>query len=377
MSIFDRIKGLVGVGLAVTVTLAVPQLRQPIIDTIRERAPAISWRTIAIILALANIKNLPFVWHFRVFRAMLYHIYLQPTPMRPDWIFQPLIYTTRTPLAEIDYNLHKSNSTYFTDLDEARAALVGAIFRKGIKNPRKPPETEEEKEHFRIQLGRPDLKDTPPGMLTIMLGGVTCNFRKEVNPYEKVEVWSRVLCWDKKWVYTVSYIVKAGKVQPPSYSFQPEKRGRKSDETPEERKKRLERAKNAVIAVSIAKYVVKKGRLTLPPEICLINCEMLPPKPENSPPAASLPTFAATHRGTSLATPDTPEEIEDRTNEVLAESLFPADVEGDAWTWERVEAQRMRGLEFAEHFAALDGLLDTFDGGDTPALGRYQDIFSL
>lgn len=374
MSMFDRIRGLVGVGAGITVILAIPQLRQPVLDTIRERVPSVSWRTIAIVLALANIKNLPFVWHIRVFRAMLYHIYLQPTPVKPEFLFQPLIYATRTPLTEIDYNLHKSNSTYFTDLDEARAALVAAIFRKGIREATSYPKEGIEK--YKQQLGKPELTEVPPGIFTIALGGVTCHFRKEVDPYEKVEVWTRVLCWDRKWVYTVSYIIRAGVVKPPSYSLQPGKRGRKMDETAEERQKRLEKAKNAVIAVSIAKYVVKKGRLTIPPELSLINSGMLPPKPEDSPPAYKLPTYTATYNEASTLS-STPESVSDSTGNVLAESLFPAETDGESWTWDRVEAQRMRGLEFAEHFAALDGILDTFDGGDSPAMGRYQDIFSM
>jgi hypothetical protein len=36
-------------------------------------------------------------------------------------------------MAETDYNFHKSNSTYFTDLDIARTHLATAILRKGIR----------------------------------------------------------------------------------------------------------------------------------------------------------------------------------------------------------------------------------------------------
>ena len=32
----------------------------------------------------------------------------------------------------MDYNLHKSNSTYFADLDVARAHAVGAVIRTGL-----------------------------------------------------------------------------------------------------------------------------------------------------------------------------------------------------------------------------------------------------
>jgi hypothetical protein len=36
-------------------------------------------------------------------------------------------------MSEMDYNFHKSNSTYFTDLDIARTHLATAILRKGIR----------------------------------------------------------------------------------------------------------------------------------------------------------------------------------------------------------------------------------------------------
>ena len=40
----------------------------------------------------------------------------------------------------MDYNFHKSNGTYFTDLDIARTHLVTAILRKGIRGIGKYPE---------------------------------------------------------------------------------------------------------------------------------------------------------------------------------------------------------------------------------------------
>ena len=34
---------------------------------------------------------------------------------------------------DCDYNLHKSNSTYFADLDVARAHYVGSVIRTGLQ----------------------------------------------------------------------------------------------------------------------------------------------------------------------------------------------------------------------------------------------------
>ena len=36
--------------------------------------------------------------------------------------------------------------------------------------------------------------------LGLALGEVQCSFKKEVKVYEKYEMWTRVLCWDQKWM---------------------------------------------------------------------------------------------------------------------------------------------------------------------------------
>lgn len=284
---------------------------------------------------------------------------------------------------EMDYNGHKSNATYFTDLDEARTRIVSTLLRNGIRNATHYPKAGLEK--YRFELGKLELKEIPKGIFTMALGAVSCHFKKEVQPYQKVEIWTRLLCWDRKWLYWCSHVVKAGIVKPTGYSLQPWKRARsQKEETVEERHARIEVAKKSVIAVSIAKYVIKKGRLTIPPELALTNSGMLPPKPANAPSAAKIPVYSKASDlsppvalgSTDVSGTATPaEDLVTPTPNVLEESLFPTD-SVDEWTWEKVEAERMKGLKFAEHFAALDSLYDTFDG-DGPALGKWADIYSL
>lgn len=38
------------------------------------------------------------------------------------------------------------------------------------------------------------------GRWSIMLGGVACSFKREIGIYEGYEMWSRILCWDRKWI---------------------------------------------------------------------------------------------------------------------------------------------------------------------------------
>lgn len=49
------------------------------------------------------------------------------TQLTSRHLFMPSILDTRPTLLECDFNLHKSNSTYFTDLDIARSHLSGIL----------------------------------------------------------------------------------------------------------------------------------------------------------------------------------------------------------------------------------------------------------
>ena len=61
------------------------------------------------------------------------------------------------------------------------------------------------------------------------LGGVTCTFKRELKPYRKYEIWTRVLSWDEKWVYVISHIVKPDSANPTAYSDQPWKKNGTGD----------------------------------------------------------------------------------------------------------------------------------------------------
>lgn len=64
------------------------------------------------------------------------------------------------------------------------------------------------------------------------------------------------------------------------------------------------------------------------------------------------------------------------TPETLEASI--AEVETtEEWDWRRVEAENKRGLAFAEHLGALDGLSSEFTGSEMPALGMYRDFISM
>ncbi|KAF2016473.1 hypothetical protein BU24DRAFT_422817 [Aaosphaeria arxii CBS 175.79] len=336
----------VGAGASIAALASQPALRSFIAKWSGYNAPGGVWRIIAILLALGNLKSLPFVWHLRFFRAFLYQLYLQPTPIPPQALFDPIITTSRTSILETDYNIHKSNSTYFADFDISRTHLFTAIIRNGIKkNSRlygkgKKAET----------LGR---EEGPRGKHYIALGGVSCLFKKEIPPLAKYEMWTRLLCWDRKWFYLVTHVVKPGVGKPSKFSLQPWRKGEAAIEGEDDEKVR-QKLQGAIYATSLAKYVIKRGRITVPPEQALIDAEMVPAKPEGW-------VYQGLVDGDAVANGD-------------AESVLPKKPESDEWNWDIIEAERLRGLKFAENFAGLDGLHEVFDGGKDGALGEYPDL---
>ncbi|KAL1648773.1 hypothetical protein SLS58_001952 [Diplodia intermedia] len=345
-------------------------------------APGGVWRLIALFLAIINFKNLPFMWHIRLFRGLIYQLYLQPTPLPPRALFQPIVTSTRSPLAECDYNLHKSNSTYFSDLDISRTHLVTALLRQGIRRINDP-------QHKNAGGGG----QPKEGNFAIALGGITCHFRREVAPYARFEIWTRLLCWDRKWLYLVSHLVRPGVARPAAYTLQPWRRGGgkqksngHSDDVTEEEERRQKRRKDlagAVYATSIAKYVVKKGRWTVPAEQALLNSGVLPgPRPAelgslDANGAAPPPPVVAPAAAAAAATA--------ANGDVDGSYVLPAlaprrDGEGDGGdgelTWLEIEAERQRGMKLAALFAGLDDAHSEFTGGQDGVLGEYADMLT-
>lgn len=183
------------------------------------------------------------------------------------------------------------------------------------------------------------------GKHMIALGGIACNFKHEILPYAKFEMWTRLLSWDRKWFYLVTHLVKPGVARPKAFSLQPWRRVKRAEEVDKEK------LKGAIYATAIAKYVIKRGRITVAPEQALLDAEMVPVKPEGW-----------VYKGGEAEA------------EAEAEAVMPEEMEKEEWSWDVIERERLKGLKFAENFAALDGLHDVFDGGRDGVLGEYADL---
>lgn len=186
----------------------------------------------------------------------------------------------------------------------------------------------------------------------IALGGVQCNFKKEILPYQKFEMWTRLLSWDRKWFYLVTHLVRPGVGKPASFTLQPWRKTKRTEDVDPEK------LKGAVFATAIARYVIKRGRLTIPPEKALFDADMVPEKPE----------------GWVYSGDDTADANGHANGD--AEGVLPEKGSVD-WNWDVIERERRRGLRFAEAYSELDGLHEVWDGGKEGVLGEFADISLL
>lgn len=340
-------------------------------------------RNLILLFCLLNLKNLPLAWELRLaYRgwrswrskrdiARLLHNASSASssqnrlPASQHPLFAPYSISSRSPLLEIDHNIHKSNSTYFSDLDESRTALMVHLLSSTNFSP-----AELEKQGYK-------------GAFAVILGAVHASFLKEIKPYERYTVRSRVLGWDGKWILIGSAFVR------PKNSHD-----RIRDQNDKRRKLKLEGKSESeinsasqgskqedndevLLASCLSKYVVKKGRYTVPPERCWRSAGWLPEKP------AGQATTPAVFESSPAPTPNvelvsgevkiTEDELRRKAQETAAKAAeklqqsqgksselkLSKDDEScreaaSKWSWEDIEAERARGVKVAENWLGLD-----------------------
>jgi hypothetical protein len=350
------IAALISTAAALVGISSMPAVRDFLSRHLGSNGTKYAWRTLALIFALLNLKNIPGFWHIRVLRAIFYQMHLQPTRQKPKHLFAPLITSSFNTLYDCDYNFHKSNSTYFADLDVARANLMGNIIQTGVQRLNKGDEE-----------GLPKEVIATKGTYSIALGGVSCFFQRQIEPLQQFEIYTRVLAWDRKWIYLVSHVVKKGAIKPESYALQPWKKGkRRAAETTGE-----DDLTKHIFATSVARYVFKKGRLTINPEIILERSHLLPTRPAGVglPPREESVAPTPAGNGTTAFTESVAAEVSSKLDQVVEEA--PSQ-DGD-WTWDDMERERLRGLKIASHFDALSAAHGELRGGEV--LGQYGDYW--
>lgn len=272
------------------------------------------------------------MWYCMIMHLFVRHYHTHT----PDKLFHPVICESHTSLGEIDYRWHKSNSTYLSDFDVARSHLMSHLIARSGHLAARNHKT-------RLVMDPSNPSKPARGGFGIGIGAVHCAFKREIKPYQRYEMWSRIMSWDRKWLFIVTHFVEKGAVLPRSWDAQGFGRTRKTPGTPQAWEKK-------VFATAVTAYVFKLGRLTIHPAIMLGASGLLPERP------GGWTSDDASSAGPSPS---------------LAESAGNSN-QTTEWTWERTEAERQRGYEYAQHFAAMNNLHGWFDGGEDGALGRFS-----
>ncbi|ODV98600.1 hypothetical protein PACTADRAFT_1067 [Pachysolen tannophilus NRRL Y-2460] len=193
-----------------------------------------------ILISILSYKSVPFAYTIRFYRPILKNLiipyytksYLKVKDIKKHEleVFNPLVYKTFCSFFECDSYLHKSNSTYFQELDICRADLMTLRFRELFWHAQD------------VNLGKKGKYSVLnwPYIPTATLSG---NFKKEITPLARYHVISEVLCWDEKWLFVLS-----------KFAFPTGKNQYKT------------------CCNCITKYVFKNGRITIPPVEAMKIC---------------------------------------------------------------------------------------------------------
>ncbi|GLB17433.1 hypothetical protein AtubIFM61612_007304 [Aspergillus tubingensis] len=194
-----------------------------------------------------SLKNLPFMWHFRFFGALAMGYLARRRSsyaLQQYHVFLPAVVRSRSPATEGDFNIHKSNSTYITDLDISRAHLSGFLFAPIL------------------------LSIKSSVHCNLIVSAISCTFHQEIKPFRPYEIWTRVASWDDKWIYMVTHFVDTSEFWPSYYIVKAHTSTSRNMRVPVPHRK----GQHVVFASAVTRMVFKSGRLTVPPKRALEIC---------------------------------------------------------------------------------------------------------
>ncbi|EGR51394.1 uncharacterized protein TRIREDRAFT_104251 [Trichoderma reesei QM6a] len=149
-------------------------------------------------------------------------------------LFQPAFMRTYVQLTELYVDMRDSRSTFFSDIDACRAKLM-----RQIVEPAWPMDDIEIE--FTDQNGK-DRREKVVGRPAVILGATHTSFRHELRSHTTYTIKTRILGWDSSWVFVGSWIISNN-----------EPRGN-------------------IYATNLAKYIIKKGSITVRPEQYFEEC---------------------------------------------------------------------------------------------------------
>lgn len=277
---------------------------------------------------------------------------------------------------EIDVYGHKSNSTYFADVDISRAHLVTTLFGQAIAK-------------IRGSTTMNGLSNKSSNF-TMALGAVSCSFRKEIKPYESYDLWTRIISWDEKWVYLVTHFVKKNaKITPRQFTLYPRQKNLSSESSSRQGSvasltestngylSALNRHQTPIVASALSKIVFKEGRKTIAPAVMLELAGLLPSRPqqEKLDDMVRAQIRANEHKLSPRSSVATIEKVEMSESDTESSRRSSMDETIQEWTWENIEKERLRGMSMAQLLGRQTELEDEFT--DDAALGKHYDGFGI
>jgi hypothetical protein len=218
-------------------------------------AAALVGSALAVCLLLANAKSLPFAHSLRLlpslYRLLQPRLFSATKPGAPPTptsttaaarttLFKHHATSSRAVPFDLDVNMHKSNSTFFADADINRAELLTRQLSGGL---------------------------AAAGGAMPLLAAVQCNFKREIAPFQAYDVSSRLLAWDERSLFIVTYFLKCGVRLPADVDVAAGPAAVLADSS----------LKRGVYAVMVTRYVCKAGRATVAPAAVLEAAGLLVP----------------------------------------------------------------------------------------------------
>ena len=164
-------------------------------------------------------------------------------------------------------------------------------------------------------------------------------------------------------MYLLTHLVDGKKVKPMGYSLQPW-RTPSSNKPPENDINGQPHP--AIFATLVAKYVFKRGRVTIPPETILRSAGLLPVQPIENASAQSSSVDSAYEGGDTL-----PSSLAKTHRSVGTSTRFESQLNNLHTDWESVENKRATGMKIAKLLAGLEDAHLEFTGPLGSALGHY------
>ncbi|ANZ76713.1 BA75_04114T0 [Komagataella pastoris] len=186
------------------------------------------------VIALLSYKTVPFAYYFRFYSVVIknlifpYRRWIKEGNRKPHSeldVFHTTTVSTFVSIFECDFYLHKSNSTYFEELDISRTNLMTTVFRDLFFK------------YQRDALGG-SKKDSIFNWPYIPVATVSASFRRQLSPFEKYTIEDGILCWDDKWIFILSRFINKS---------------------------------NKVCTTCVTKYVLKNGKKTIRPKDALAD----------------------------------------------------------------------------------------------------------